>query len=89
MGNGYTMDFGTLLTVASKNERQSSRKPCYQTKFQPLKKESKQTKDLSDNIKKFLARKEEEERKKAQEEKQRKDVSWIFSYFQNSKSWFL
>lgn len=49
--------------------------PCYQTKFTPLKKQSKQSKTLSDNIKKFLARKEEEEKQKAFEEKRKKEVS--------------
>jgi len=48
---------------------------CYQTKFAPLKKQSKQSKTLSDNIKKFLARKEEEEKQKALEEKRKKEVS--------------
>jgi len=49
--------------------------PCYRTKFSPVKKETKQSKTLSDNIKKFLARKEEEEKHKALEEKRKKDVS--------------
>jgi protein SPT2 len=47
---------------------------CYQTKFTPPKKQSKQSKSLSDNIKKFLARKEEEERQKTLQEKRKKEV---------------
>ncbi|CAD1478106.1 unnamed protein product, partial [Heterotrigona itama] len=46
---------------------------CYQTKFSPPKKSSKQNKSLSENIKKFLARKEEEERQKALEEKKKRE----------------
>ncbi|XP_018406120.1 PREDICTED: protein SPT2 homolog isoform X2 [Cyphomyrmex costatus] len=67
------MDFSTLISVAQKNEVKKQTIPCYQTKFTPLKKQSKQSKTLSDNIKKFLARKEEEERQKALEEKRKKD----------------
>jgi len=51
--------------------------PCYQTKFTPQKKQSKQSKTLSDNIKKFLARKEEEEKQKVLEEKRKKEVSLL------------
>ncbi|XP_011636227.1 protein SPT2 homolog [Pogonomyrmex barbatus] len=67
------MDFGTLISVAQKNETKKQSVPCYQTKFTPPKKQSKQSKTLSENIKKFLARKEEEERKKALEEKRKKE----------------
>ncbi|XP_018347796.1 PREDICTED: protein SPT2 homolog isoform X2 [Trachymyrmex septentrionalis] len=67
------MDFGTLISVAQKNEVKKQTVRCYQTKFTPLKKQSKQSKTLSDNIKKFLARKEEEERQKALEEKRKKE----------------
>ncbi|KYN22808.1 PREDICTED: protein SPT2 homolog [Trachymyrmex cornetzi] len=68
------MDFGTLISVAQKNEgKKQPTVPCYQTKFTPLKKQSKQSKTLSDNIKKFLARKEEEERQKALKEKRKKE----------------
>ncbi|EFN81686.1 Protein SPT2-like protein, partial [Harpegnathos saltator] len=45
----------------------------YQTKFAPLKKQTKQSKALSENIKRFLARKEEEEKQKALEEKRKKE----------------
>ncbi|XP_012225848.1 protein SPT2 homolog [Linepithema humile] len=67
------MDFGALLSVAQKNETKKQTAPCYQTKFAPPKKQSKQSKNLSDNIKKFLARKEEEEKQKALEEKRKKE----------------
>ncbi|KAK1117623.1 hypothetical protein K0M31_015796 [Melipona bicolor] len=67
------MDFGTLLSVAQKNENNKQPIACYQTKFSPPKKSSKQNKSLSQNIKKFLARKEEEERLKALEEKKKRE----------------
>ncbi|KAK9306424.1 hypothetical protein QLX08_002934 [Tetragonisca angustula] len=67
------MDFGTLLSVAQKNENNKQPIACYQTKFAPPKKSSKQNKSLSENIKKFLARKEEEERLKALEEKKKRE----------------
>ncbi|XP_011166674.1 protein SPT2 homolog [Solenopsis invicta] len=69
------MDFGTVISVAQKNETKKQTVPdrCYQTKFTPPKKQSKQSKSLSDNIKKFLARKEEEERQKALQEKRKKE----------------
>ncbi|KAM0734190.1 Protein SPT2-like protein [Formica fusca] len=67
------MDFGTLINVAQKNETKKQTVPCYQTKFTPPKKQTKHSKTLSDNIKKFLARKEEEERQKALEEKRKKE----------------
>ncbi|KAG7210246.1 hypothetical protein KM043_011794 [Ampulex compressa] len=67
------MDFGTLLSVAQRNEGAKQPIACYQTKYTPPKKQSKQTKSLSDNIKKFLARKEEEEKQKALEERRKKE----------------
>ncbi|KMQ89158.1 protein spt2-like protein [Lasius niger] len=67
------MDFGTLINVAQKNETKKQAVKCYQTKFAPPKKQTKQSKTLSDNIKKFLARKEEEERRKALEEKRKRE----------------
>lgn len=45
----------------------------YSTKFEPPKKEKKSSRDLSANIKKFLARKAEEEKKKAEEDNKRRD----------------
>ncbi|XP_011859018.1 PREDICTED: protein SPT2 homolog [Vollenhovia emeryi] len=67
------MDFGTLISVARKNETKKQTAPCYETKFTPPKKQSKQSKTLSENIKKFLARKEEEEKRKALEERRKKE----------------
>lgn len=49
--------------------------PCYQTKLAPPKKETKQSRALSENIKNFLAKKEQEEIQKKLEEKKRKEVS--------------
>lgn len=68
------MDFGKLLSVAQQNEKQAPRKAYYETKFAPPKKESKQSRNLSDNIKKFLAKKDEEERRKKLEEKKKMEV---------------
>lgn len=45
----------------------------YSTKFEPPKKVKKETKDLSENIKKFLAKKEAEEQKKREEDNKKKD----------------
>lgn len=56
---------------------------AYPAKFTPPKKESKQSKALSSNIKRFLAKKEEEEKQKALEEKKKKEVS-IFLKFNHS-----
>ncbi|GAB1861601.1 Protein SPT2 homolog [Camponotus japonicus] len=67
------MDFGTLINVAQQNETKKQTGPCYQTKYTPPKKQNKQSKTLSDNIKKFLARKEEEEKQKALEEKRKRE----------------
>ncbi|KOC65384.1 Protein SPT2 like protein [Habropoda laboriosa] len=67
------MDFGTLLSVAQKNENSKQSIACYQTKFTPPKKPTKQAKALSQNIKKFLARKEEEEKQKALEKKKKRE----------------
>ncbi|XP_035784623.1 protein SPT2 homolog [Anopheles albimanus] len=69
------MDFGKLLSVAKQNtssEGQNAEGRYYSTKFAPPKKESKEKK-LSDNIKKFLAKKEEEEREKALEARRKAD----------------
>ncbi|KZC11575.1 PREDICTED: protein SPT2 homolog [Dufourea novaeangliae] len=67
------MDFGTLLSVAQKNENSKQSIACYQSKFAPPKKPTKQAKALSHNIKKFLARKEEEEKQKVLEEKKKRE----------------
>uniref|UniRef100_A0A0K8TMB8 Protein SPT2 homolog n=1 Tax=Tabanus bromius TaxID=304241 RepID=A0A0K8TMB8_TABBR len=68
------MDFGTLLHVAKQNSQnvKGSEGKYYSTKFSAPKKESKE-KTLSDNIKKFLAKKEQEEREKARLERQKRE----------------
>ncbi|GLV35488.1 uncharacterized protein CBL_01363 [Carabus blaptoides fortunei] len=61
------MDFGSILHVAQKNEKLPKKEiKYYSTKFDPPKKEER-SKQLSSNIKKFLARKEAEEKKKSVE----------------------
>lgn len=71
------MDFKQLLHVAKKNssstERKDERNKFYSTKFAPPKKETKEQKRLSDNIKKFLEKKEIEEKQKAKEEREKRD----------------
>ncbi|KAL5278444.1 SPTY2D1 family protein [Megaselia abdita] len=72
------MDFGQLISVAKKiSQKETVRKDdnnkFYSTKFAPPKKESKEQKRLSDNIKKFLEKKEIEEREKKREEKEKLD----------------
>uniref|UniRef100_A0A1B0C3V8 Protein SPT2 homolog n=1 Tax=Glossina palpalis gambiensis TaxID=67801 RepID=A0A1B0C3V8_9MUSC len=65
------MDFGTLLHMAKKNsENSKDNGKYYSTKFSPPKKESKQKK-LSDNIQKFLQRREQEERDRQKEHKEK------------------
>ncbi|EFA13317.1 protein SPT2 homolog [Tribolium castaneum] len=68
------MDFGTLLHTAQKNEKGSKKEPVryYSTKFEPPKKEQR-SKQLSENIKKFLAKKEAEEREKKLEALKKKE----------------
>ncbi|XP_050299448.1 protein SPT2 homolog [Anthonomus grandis grandis] len=68
------MDFCKLLHKAQKNEQTSSGAPrYYSTKFEPPKKIKKEKKDLSENIKKFLAKKEAEEQKKLDEAQRKKE----------------
>lgn len=69
------MDFGALLHVAKKNSEttKTSDGKYYSTKFAPPKKESKDKK-LSNNIQKFLAKKEQEEREKLRIEKEKRDA---------------
>uniref|UniRef100_A0A182QTW9 Protein SPT2 homolog n=1 Tax=Anopheles farauti TaxID=69004 RepID=A0A182QTW9_9DIPT len=75
--DGISMDFGTLLQVAKQNaiasEAQKTRTHGYQTSSPPkiVKKKPTGDKALSENIKKFLAKRDEEERQK-QLERQRK-----------------
>ncbi|XP_044254676.1 protein SPT2 homolog [Tribolium madens] len=68
------MDFGTLLHTAQKNEKVAKKEPAryYSTKFEPPKKEQR-NKQLSENIKKFLAKKEAEERGKKLEALKKKE----------------
>ncbi|CAG9854651.1 unnamed protein product [Phyllotreta striolata] len=67
------MDFGQLLHTAQRNEKSKDQKvKYYSTKFEPPKKEKKSS-QLSENIKKFLAKKEAEERKKAEEDRKRRE----------------
>ncbi|CAG9826893.1 unnamed protein product [Diabrotica balteata] len=68
------MDFGQLLHTAQKNEKsKDQRVRYYSTKFEPPKKEKKSERQLSDNIKKFLAKKEAEEKQKAEEARKKRD----------------
>ncbi|ENN80583.1 hypothetical protein HUJ04_009454 [Dendroctonus ponderosae] len=68
------MDFGQLLHKAKKNEQNgSTRARYYSTKFEPPKKLKKENKNLSANIKKFLAKKEAEEQQKLQLENRKKE----------------
>ncbi|XP_037938864.1 protein SPT2 homolog [Teleopsis dalmanni] len=71
METSAKMDFCALLSVAKKNSQNDQKNvKYYSTKFAPPKKESKEAKKLSENIQKFLKKREaeEEQRKK---EKQR------------------
>lgn len=67
------MNYGDLLYRAHENKCSVSNKQvrCYKTSFEPPKKLSK-SKVSSDNIKKFLARKEEEEKRKLLEVQRKK-----------------
>ncbi|KAJ8675035.1 hypothetical protein QAD02_010821 [Eretmocerus hayati] len=68
------MDFGQLISVARKNEHRTERKNFYPANLAPPKKEAKQTnKSLSENVRKFIAKKEEEERRKALEAQRKKE----------------
>ncbi|KAI8033461.1 hypothetical protein M5D96_013784 [Drosophila gunungcola] len=71
------MDFGALLhyakkknDAATKDERPGQGK-YYSTKYAPPKKESKESKQLSNNIQKFLRKKEAEEAERKREERQK------------------
>jgi len=67
------MDFCQLLHKAQKNDKNSANGVrYYSTKFEPPKKIKKESKDLSANIKKFLAKKEAEEQKKRDENQKKK-----------------
>lgn len=66
---------------------------CYSTKFEPPKKEQRNKQQLSENIKKFLAKKEAEERQKLEEKAKKRDellalrarVSSIINYLTENK----
>ncbi|XP_026837216.1 protein SPT2 homolog isoform X2 [Drosophila erecta] len=67
------MDFGALLHYAKKKSDAVTKEEgkYYSTKYAPPKKESKESKQLSNNIQKFLQKKEAEEAKKKREERQK------------------
>ncbi|XP_063923208.1 protein SPT2 homolog [Zophobas morio] len=69
------MDFGALLHTAQKNEKVGKKEGIkyYSTKFEPPKKQQRNKQQLSDNIKKFLAKKEAEEREKKLEAHRKKE----------------
>ncbi|XP_017048230.1 protein SPT2 homolog [Drosophila ficusphila] len=71
------MDFGALLHLAKKKsdaatkEERPGQGKYYSTKYAPPKKESKESKQLSNNIQKFLRKKEAEEAERKREERQK------------------
>ncbi|XP_037726225.1 protein SPT2 homolog [Drosophila subpulchrella] len=71
------MDFGALLHYAKKKNDAATKDEgtgqgkYYSTKYAPPKKESKESKQLSNNIQKFLRKKEAEEAEKKREERQK------------------
>ncbi|XP_017067625.1 protein SPT2 homolog [Drosophila eugracilis] len=71
------MDFGALLHYAKKKNDAATKDEgpgqgkYYSTKYAPPKKESKESKQLSSNIQKFLRKKEAEEAEKKREERQK------------------
>jgi protein SPT2 len=69
------MDFGTLLHTAQKNEKVGKKEGVryYSTKFEPPKKEQRNKQQLSENIKRFLAKKEAEEKQKKTVENRKKE----------------
>lgn len=68
------MDFGSVLYAAQKNERSVNKDAkYYKTSFAPPKKEVKPHKLLSDNVKRFLEKKDEEEKRKTLEAKRKRN----------------
>nr|NP_651537.3 uncharacterized protein Dmel_CG5815, isoform C [Drosophila melanogaster]AAF56668.2 uncharacterized protein Dmel_CG5815, isoform C [Drosophila melanogaster] len=67
------MDFGDLLRYAKKNSDAVTKEvgKYYSTKYSPPKKQSKESKQLSSNIQKFLQKKEAEEAEKKRLERQK------------------
>jgi protein SPT2 len=66
------MDFHTLLYQAQKNNNKDKEVKYFKASLDPPKKETKEGRQLSDSIKKFLAKKEEEDRLKLIEEQKKK-----------------
>ncbi|XP_060874732.1 protein SPT2 homolog isoform X1 [Metopolophium dirhodum] len=67
------MDFHTLLYQAQKNNTRDKDVKYFKASLDPPKKETKESRQLSDSIKKFLAKKDEEDRLKQIEEQKKKD----------------
>ncbi|XP_022169243.1 protein SPT2 homolog [Myzus persicae] len=67
------MDFHTLLYQAQKNNTSDKDVKYFKASLDPPKKETKESRQLSDSIKKFLAKKDEEDRLKQIEEQKKKD----------------
>ncbi|KAL1509293.1 hypothetical protein ABEB36_004055 [Hypothenemus hampei] len=66
------MDFCQLLNKAKKNDQNANGVRYYSTKFEPPKKLKRENKELSENIKKFLAKQQADEQRKLEEEKRKK-----------------
>uniref|UniRef100_A0A2H8THU8 Protein SPT2 homolog n=1 Tax=Melanaphis sacchari TaxID=742174 RepID=A0A2H8THU8_9HEMI len=67
------MDFHTLLYQAQKNNTKDKEVKYFKASLDPPKKETKESRQLSDSIKKFLAKRDEEDRLKQIEEQKKKD----------------
>ncbi|XP_026805595.1 protein SPT2 homolog [Rhopalosiphum maidis] len=67
------MDFHTLLYQAQKNNTRDKEVKYFKASLDPPKKETKESRQLSDSIKRFLAKKDEEDRLKQIEEQKKKD----------------
>lgn len=67
------MDFHTLLYQAQKNNTRDNEVRYFKASLDPPKKETKESRQLSDSIKRFLAKKDEEDRLKQIEEQKKKD----------------
>ncbi|XP_030380951.1 protein SPT2 homolog isoform X2 [Scaptodrosophila lebanonensis] len=67
------MDFGALLHYAKKKNDATTKDEgkFYSTKYAPPKKESKESKQLSNNIQKFLKKREAEEQQRKREEREK------------------
>ncbi|XP_023166818.1 protein SPT2 homolog isoform X2 [Drosophila hydei] len=67
------MDFGALLHFAKKNNDAATKEEgkYYSTKYAPPKKESKESKQLSSNIQKFLKKREAEEAERKRQEREK------------------